>query len=576
MRFDKSKITSFFSSSFLLFFSSVFLLGATPADLAIQNFSPQEYGAKKQNWSIVQDKRGLMYFANSAGVLEFDSVEWRLIPLPGGSGANALARDPNGRIHVGGEKEIGYLEVDEKGVMQYRSIFAKIPADYRGFAERAVQVGFIPGGSVFLFERLLVILEGEKVTVFTAEDHFYSFIYAGSGLYIIDDIRGLLQYSGGDLTDVPGGNLLRAYVMLPLSGDKILIVTTHDGPLVFAPQDKQKPYAPFFTGPVAQEGDFFTGNLITCGLILENGWIVLGSVEKGIAVFDAQGNRVAHIGEAEGLQDMHVYSIYRDATGNLWAGLEQGISLLLASLFIEAKTSLGAAKVGGETESAPAFAALIRGCRKASEDTLIFGGANYIPLERIQSLQQEREQEPDFEYAYNAFRFTFGSNYYRDIDKIMYSSYLEGLDKGWSEWMNRTSREYTNLYWGKYTLRVKARNAAGEISREATYTFRVKPPWYETFWFLAAQIIFIIMVLAASRLMAGVGTAPGMSEKLVIFVVVIVFEYVNGFIGPLIGRYSNGIAFFGMLMTGVLSFIISPAQEFITKMLNKITRVKNR
>jgi hypothetical protein len=158
----------------------------------------------------------------------------------------------------------------------------------------------------------------------------------------------------------------------------------------------------------------------------------------------------------------------------------------------------------------------------------------------------------------------------------MYSSYLEGLDKGWSEWMNRTSREYTNLYWGKYTLRVKARNAAGEISKEAAYTFEVKPPWHETFWFLAAQIIFIIMLLAASRLMAGVGNAPGMSEKLVIFVVVIVFEYVNGVIGPLIGRYSNGIAFFGMLMTGVLSFIISPAQEFIIKILNKITRTKSR
>ncbi|HLP59662.1 MAG TPA: triple tyrosine motif-containing protein [Candidatus Deferrimicrobium sp.] len=569
MRFDKS----FFSSSLLLFFSSVFLLGATPADVTIQNFSPQEYGAKKQNWSIVQDNRGLMYFANSAGVLEFDSVEWRLIPLPGGGGANALAREPvNGRIHVGGEKEIGYLEVDEKGVMQYRSLFEKIPAAYRGFAERVVQVGFIPGGSVFLFERLLVILEGEKVTVFTAEDHFYSFIYAGGGLYIIDDTRGLLQYSGGDLTDVAGGALLRAYAMLPFSRDKILMVTTQEGPLLFTPGDQLNPFTPFSTRP----NDYFTGNLVSCGIILQDRSFVLGSVEKGIAVFDFNGNRVAHIQEAEGLQDRHVYSIYRDSAGNLWAGLEQGISLLASSLFIDTKTSSGAAKVGGETEPSPPFAALIRGCRKSTDDALIFGGAYYIPGERIQSLRQERDQVPVFDYAYNGFRFTFGSNYYREIDKIMYSSYLEGLDKGWSEWMNRTTREYTNLYWGKYTLRVRARNAAGETGKEAAYTFVVKPPWHETFWFMAAQIIFIIMMLAASRLLAGVGIAPGMSEKLVIFVVVIVFEYVNGVIGPLIGRYSDGIAFFGMLMTGVLSFIISPAQEFVTKTLNKITRVKNR
>lgn len=129
---------------------------------------------------------------------------------------------------------------------------------------------------------------------------------------------------------------------------------------------------------------------------------------------------------------------------------------------------------------------------------------------------------------------------------------------------------------GEYTLHVRAKNELGEISKEGTYTFIVKTPWHETFWFMAAQIIFIIMLLAASRLLAGIGIAPGMSENLVIFVVVIVFEYVNGVIGPLIGQYSDGIAFFGILMTGVLSFIISPAQEFVTKILNKITRVKSR
>jgi hypothetical protein len=545
--------------------------------VSIQNFSPQEYGGKKQNWSIVQDNRGIMYFANSAGVLEFDAVEWRLIPLPGGSGAYALARDPDGRVYVGGEKEAGYLEVNEKGLMQYYSLFDKIPPAYRGFAERVVQVGFIPGGSVILFERLLVILEGEKVSVFTAEDHFYAFINACGSLYIIDDTRGLLQYSGGHLTDVAGGALLRAYVMLPFKEDKILMVTTQEGPLLFAPQDKQNPYTPFIT----RGDDYFTGNLVSCGTILEDGFFILGSVEKGIAVFNFNGNRVVHIQEAEGLQDRHVYSIYRDASGNVWVGLEQGISFLSFlsflsnALFIKNHTtSPGAAKEGIEVSTS--FAALIRACRKSVDDTLIFGGAYYIPGQGIQSLRQSSDQVPSFAYAYNGFRFTFGCNYYRGIDKTMYSSYLEGLDKGWSEWMKRTDREYTNLNWGEYTLHVRARNDAGEISKEGTYTFIVRPPWHETFWFMAGQVIFIIMLLVASRMLAGVGIAPQMSEKLVIFVVVIMFEYVNGFIGPIIGQYSDGIAFFGILMTGVLSFIISPAQEMVTKILNKITRVKNR
>lgn len=565
---------------FLFFTGIVFFLflgagmhpvrGETPSAVTIRNFPPPEYGAKKQNWSIVQDNRGIMYFANSAGVLEFDTVEWRLIPLPGGTEVYALAKDPRGRIYAGGDREIGYLEPDISGTMQYRSLVDKIPPSYRGLGGRVVQVGFIPGGTVFLFERLLVILEGEQINVFNAEEHFYAFIYACGSLYIIEDTRGLLQYSSGRLTDVPGGGLLRAYVMLPLAGDKILILTTQEGPVIFDPRDKQNPFTPFSTRPA----DFFPGNLVSCGIILENQSIVLGSIEKGIAVFDSQGNQAARIREAEGLQDRHVYSIYRDRTGGLWAGLDQGISLISSSLFIDDDASPGAAKVGIQP-SIP-FAALIRSCRILADDSLIFGGAYYITGDRIQSLRQGRFQEPVFDYAYNGFRFTFGSNQYRGIDKTMYSCYLEGLDKGWSNWMERNSREYTNLGWGEYTLRVRAKNARGEISREAAYTFRVKPPWYETFWFLTGQIFFIILLLAASRLLDRTGTAPQMSQKFIIFAVVIIFEYANGFIGPLIGRYSDGIAFFGMLMTGVLSFIISPAQEFVTKILNKITRVKSR
>ena len=31
----------------------------------IRNYPPDEYGAHNQNWAIVQDKRGVMYFGNS-------------------------------------------------------------------------------------------------------------------------------------------------------------------------------------------------------------------------------------------------------------------------------------------------------------------------------------------------------------------------------------------------------------------------------------------------------------------------------------------------------------------------------
>ncbi|HLP48988.1 MAG TPA: hypothetical protein VK469_23810, partial [Candidatus Kapabacteria bacterium] len=43
----------------------------------IKNYSVEEYKLHPQNWSVLQDKRGLIYIGNNGGLLEFDGVSWR-------------------------------------------------------------------------------------------------------------------------------------------------------------------------------------------------------------------------------------------------------------------------------------------------------------------------------------------------------------------------------------------------------------------------------------------------------------------------------------------------------------------
>jgi len=51
----------------------------------IHNYSKKEYKAGTQNWSIAQDQRGFMYFANNNGLLLFDGVSWQLHRMPNSS-----------------------------------------------------------------------------------------------------------------------------------------------------------------------------------------------------------------------------------------------------------------------------------------------------------------------------------------------------------------------------------------------------------------------------------------------------------------------------------------------------------
>ncbi|MCP5106725.1 MAG: hypothetical protein GY950_25295 [bacterium] len=529
-----------------------------PAQI-IKNFSPASYGYHRQNWSIIQDDRGILYYANSDGVLEFDSVTWRLIPLADGRSAYSLAKDPQGRIYVGGEREIGYLVPDEIGVLRYRSLLEKIPPSYRDFKDRVSQIEVTPKGAVFLSDRHLFIAAAEDkgIDVFTTKDHFFSFLSVQSTgeLYAIDGIRGLLRLEKGRLKEVPGGRLLRAHVMLPLKNGKILIVTTQRGPIIFDPTAGAAPLYPL----TQQDQDFFSNNLITCGVLLADDFIALGSEKKGMMIMAPDGSKIFHAHEAVGLQDNHVYGIHADSRGNIWLGLDRGISMI---------------RRDAPTKDIP-FSGLIRATRKFSDDTMLFGGA-FFSLETVNVLRDQPEHLIlEFPHDANAFRFIFASNNYEEIEKTEYQCIMDGLDRDWSSWMKRTSREYTNLEWGTYTFRVRARNFSGEISEEGTYSLLVHPAWHETWWFLTAQILFILSLLLASRLTSESERTQKVSEYFVIFAVIIILKYMTSFMGPVIGRYSYGIGFFKIFMSALLAFMLMPVKKLIQRTLKKTTRKKS-
>ena len=98
----------------------------------IQNFSPNDYSAEIQNFTIAQDKRGLMYFGNNKGVLIYDGVSWRTVPTSNKTLARSLCLIKN-KIYVGAEGDFGYLSPDTTGELKFVSLLNLIPKKNRDF-----------------------------------------------------------------------------------------------------------------------------------------------------------------------------------------------------------------------------------------------------------------------------------------------------------------------------------------------------------------------------------------------------------------------------------------------------------
>lgn len=119
-------------------------------------------------------------------------------------------------------------------------------------------------------------------------------------------------------------------------------------------------------------------------------------------------------------------------------------------------------------------------------DSLLFGGY----YNNDQQVQDEK-LIPDINYQWKTLRFEYASAIFGYQENLQYSYRLKGYDNNWSEWTNRTEKEYTNLPPGKFTFEVKVRNNLGNESTVVAFTLKILPPWYKSNWAKAGYILLL-------------------------------------------------------------------------------------
>ena len=97
---------------------------------------------------------------------------------------------------------------------------------------------------------------------------------------------------------------------------------------------------------------------------------------------------------------------------------------------------------------------------------------------------------------FDAFHFEYSSPSFGVQKNIEYSYRLDGYEKNWSNWSNKTEKEYTNLSAGSYVFHVKAHDNLGNESDEVKYNFSIQSPWYKSIW---AYIFYLIVIALGIR-----------------------------------------------------------------------------
>lgn len=90
----------------------------------------------------------------------------------------------------------------------------------------------------------------------------------------------------------------------------------------------------------------------------------------------------------------------------------------------------------------------------------------------------------------NSIRIHYSLPIYRQ-GKILYQYYLDGYSTGWSSWAAISQKDFTNLPFGKYEFKVRARLNDEELSEITSFKFEILPPFYASIW---AMILYVFLI----------------------------------------------------------------------------------
>jgi hypothetical protein len=134
-------------------------------------------------------------------------------------------------------------------------------------------------------------------------------------------------------------------------------------------------------------------------------------------------------------------------------------------------------------------------------DSIILDGGTFFTTlnngKRIPVSTNVGSKIPEIKYNLNSMSFYWTTPYFVDEESLQYSYRLDGFTDEWSRWERIYYKDFTNLPYGKYTFRVKAKTITDVESKEAVYEFAILKPWYFTVYMIILYAIVFVLIIFA-------------------------------------------------------------------------------
>ncbi|MFZ6012847.1 MAG: triple tyrosine motif-containing protein [Bacteroidota bacterium] len=301
-----------------------FLLCASGALAQTGNYFLSHYAPSQERFDnvcfdIIQDARGVMYFATKAGVLEFDGLNWDVVQ--GKAAIYSLQINDDGEIYWAGAAGFGKIGYDENGFEKIQLLSDTSTRDVFQSLVIKDQVYFLSTEAVYILnktsQKIVTIQTSSLTGSFTGLFELYDVAYVNT------EVGNILQISDGELKKSS----------LPITTEVIFtekIVVAESNSYVIGTADK-KIYACSeglrLKEIVLEDQAYADASVVISGRWINGQLLALGTLRGGVIFVNPINGKTVEIANYNtGLPDNEVFAMMDDKNQNIWIAHDYGFT----------------------------------------------------------------------------------------------------------------------------------------------------------------------------------------------------------------------------------------------------------
>lgn len=288
----------------------------------IKIFTPQDYGAEDQNWSISQAENNFIYIANNMGLLEYNGASWQLYNSYN-DGILRSVKVIDEKIYSGGYMDFGYWTKNKHNKLIYKSL-----TDNQNFSVKEDEDFWeiIEVNGYVLFQSF------DRIYIYDVINTSFEIIESDSRINKIYEVNESIYYQilGEGIFEIVSGKAQLITQSDLIKNTELINIFEHDKGLLL--QTKEKGFYSFKDN-IIEKWSIEADNLLSTisaysSVRLKDGSFIIGTISNGIVQLDNEGKVMLIVDQSNGLSNNTILSIKEDSDSNVWLGLDNGINVM--------------------------------------------------------------------------------------------------------------------------------------------------------------------------------------------------------------------------------------------------------